>query len=441
MNRAALIELRLKDPNRTQVHLARRGQVTEEMAWVARSERLEPEQVRAEVAAGRLVIPANIHHGNLDPVGIGIALRCKINANIGNSAVHGDASSELQKLRVSIECGADTVMDLSTGGDINAIRAAIIEASSVPVGTVPIYQALEQAGEVSALSATDILDLIEHQANQGVDYITLHCGLLREHLPLVRRRLTGIVSRGGAIMAQWMLEHDAQNPLLTHWDDVLAICAKHDVTISAGDGLRPGCLHDASDEAQFAELKVLGDLARRARAKDVQIMIEGPGHIPFDQIEMNVKRQIEECDGAPFYVLGPLVTDLGAGHDHITSAIGGTMAAFAGASMLCYVTPKEHLGLPDLDDVKAGIIAHKIAAHAADIARKRPGARERDDAMSRARFAFEWDKQFELALDPSTARRMHTDSSTEECSLSADYCSMCGPRFCAMKLNRGLKEL
>jgi phosphomethylpyrimidine synthase len=395
--------------------------------------------VRAEVAAGHLVIPANIHHRNLEPVGIGVALRCKINANIGNSSVHGDASTELKKLRVSLECGADTVMDLSTGGDIDAIRAAIIEASTVPVGTVPIYQAMEAAGDIASLHADDILALIEHQARQGVDYMTLHCGLLREHLPLARKRLTGIVSRGGAIMAQWMLEHDAQNPLLTRWDDILAICAEHDVTISAGDGLRPGCLHDASDEAQFAELKVLGELARRAWAHDVQIMIEGPGHVPYDQIEMNVKRQIEECGGAPFYVLGPLVTDLGAGHDHITSAIGGTMAAYAGAAMLCYVTPKEHLGLPELDDVRAGIIAHKIAAHAADIARKRPGARDRDDAMARARFAFEWERQFELALDPQTARSMHTESSTEACSLSADYCSMCGPKFCAMKLNRGLK--
>ena len=439
MNRAAAVERRLGQANRTQIHLARAGVLTEEMAFVAHSERVEPEMVRKEVADGHLVIPANVQHTQLDPVGIGSALRCKINANIGNSAVHGDIGTELEKLRVSIECGADTVMDLSTGGDIDAIRVAIIGASSVPLGTVPIYQALEAAGTVGALTAEDIVELIEHQAKQGVDYMTLHCGLMREHLPLVRTRLTGIVSRGGAIMAQWMIEHDAQNPLVTHWDRVLEICAKYDVTISAGDGLRPGSQHDASDEAQFAELKVLGGLARRAWARDVQIMIEGPGHVPFDQIEMNVKRQIEECGGAPFYVLGPLVTDIAPGYDHITSAIGGTMAAFAGAAMLCYVTPKEHLGLPDLQDVRAGIIAHKIAAHAADIARKRPGARERDDAMSRARFAFDWEKQFELAVDPQTARSMHQQSSTGECSLSADYCSMCGPKFCAMKLNRGLR--
>jgi phosphomethylpyrimidine synthase len=439
MNRAAAIEPRLHEANRTQIHLARKGAVTEEMAFVAQSERVEPELVRKEVADGHLVIPANIHHVELEPVGIGMALRCKINANIGNSAVHGNIDTELEKLKVSIDCGADTVMDLSTGGDIDAIRAAIIRASRVPLGTVPIYQALESVGSVAELGADDILDLIEHQAKQGVDYMTLHCGLMREHLPLVKKRLTGIVSRGGAIMGQWMLEHDAQNPLVTHWDRILEICAKHDVTISAGDGLRPGSQHDASDEAQFAELKVLGELAKRAWAKDVQIMIEGPGHVPFDQIEMNVKRQIEECGGAPFYVLGPLVTDIAPGYDHITSAIGGTMAAFAGAAMLCYVTPKEHLGLPDLEDVRAGIIAHKIAAHAADIARKRPGARERDDAMSRARFAFDWEKQFELALDPQTARKYHQQSSTDDCSLSNDYCSMCGPKFCAMKLNRGLR--
>ncbi|HQP39288.1 MAG TPA: phosphomethylpyrimidine synthase ThiC, partial [Polyangiaceae bacterium] len=275
----------------------------------------------------------------------------------------------------------------------------------------------------------------------GVDYMTLHAGLLREHLPLAKRRLTGIVSRGGAIMAQWMLEHGAQNPIYERWDDILDICARHDVTVSAGDGLRPGSLHDASDSAQFAELKVLGELARRARDKEVQIMIEGPGHVPFDQIEMNVRRQIEECDGAPFYVLGPLVTDIGAGHDHITSAIGGTMAAFAGAAMLCYVTPKEHLGLPDLDDVRAGIVAHKIAAHAADIARKRPGARDRDDAMSRARYGFDWEKQFELALDPQTARSMHAQTAGKECTLESDYCSMCGPRFCAMKVNKALRAV
>lgn len=439
MNRKHALELRRGDAVQTQMHFARKGVVTPEMEHVARAEQVPVEAVRDELARGKLVIPANIHHVELEPMGIGMSLRCKINANIGNSQVTGDASTELEKLRVSIECGADTVMDLSTGGDIDGIRGAIIEASPVPVGTVPIYQAVAQHESVATMTADDILQLIEHQAKQGVDYMTLHAGLLREHLPLAKRRLTGIVSRGGAIMAQWMLEHGAQNPIYERWDDILDICARHDVTVSAGDGLRPGSLHDASDPAQFAELKVLGELARRARDKEVQIMIEGPGHVPFDQIEMNVRRQIEECDGAPFYVLGPLVTDIAAGHDHITSAIGGTMAAFAGAAMLCYVTPKEHLGLPDLDDVRAGIVAHKIAAHAADIARKRPGARDRDDAMSRARYGFDWEKQFELALDPKTARSMHAQTAGKECTRESDYCSMCGPRFCAMKVNKALR--
>ena len=440
MNRADAIARRASSTNKTQLHFARKGVVTEEMAHVASVERVEPEFVRAETARGRIVIPANINHVQLDPVGIGMALCCKINANIGNSALTGDINTELEKLRWSIKYGADTVMDLSTGGDIDRIRAAIVQNSSVPIGTVPIYQALESAGTVEKLSADDILDMIEHQARQGVDYMTLHCGLLREHLPLARKRVTGIVSRGGAIMAQWMLEHDAQNPLLTRWDDVLEICQKYDVTISAGDGLRPGCQADASDEAQFAELHVLGELTRRAWAKDTQIMIEGPGHVSFDQIEMNIKRQIEECDGAPFYVLGPLVTDIAPGYDHITSAIGGTMAAYAGAAMLCYVTPMEHLGLPDLEDVRQGIVAHKIAAHAADIARKRPGARDRDDAMSRARFAFQWERQFELALDPEAARARHSAAASDDCALSSEFCSMCGPKFCAMAVNRRLAE-
>lgn len=440
MNRKHALELRRGDPVQTQMHFARKGMITPEMEHVAQAERVQVEAIRRELAEGKLVIPANIHHVNLEPVGIGISLRCKINANIGNSQVSGDEGTELEKLRASIEYGADTVMDLSTGGDIDRIREAIIAGSPVPVGTVPIYQAMEQHESVATLTADDILELIEHQAKQGVDYMTLHAGLLREHLPLVKRRVTGIVSRGGAIMAQWMLDHDRQNPIFERWDDVLDICARHDVTISAGDGLRPGCLHDASDEAQFSELKVLGELARRAWKKEVQVMIEGPGHVPFDQIEMNVRKQIEECDGAPFYVLGPLVTDIGAGYDHITSAIGGTMAAFAGAAMLCYVTPKEHLGLPELDDVRQGIVAHKIAAHAADIARKRPGARDRDDAMAKARYGFNWDRQFELALDPKTARRMHADASGNDCTLSSDFCSMCGPRFCAMKVNRKLER-
>ena len=440
MNRSDAIARRSASANQSQMHFARKGVITEEMAHVAASEHVDAEMVRAEVAAGHLVIPANVRHLELEPVGIGDALRCKVNSNIGNSEVTGDIETELEKLRVSIACGADTVMDLSTGGAIDAIREAIIRHSTVPIGTVPIYHALESVDSVTALSADDILGMIEHQAKQGVDYITIHAGLLREHLPLVRKRITGIVSRGGAIMAQWMLEHDAQNPIYTRWDDILDICARYDVTISAGDGLRPGCQHDASDEAQFSELRALGDLARRAWAKDVQIMIEGPGHVPFDQIEMNVKRQIEECDGAPFYVLGPLVTDIAPGYDHITSAIGATMAAFAGAAMICYVTPKEHLGLPNLQDVRQGIVAHKIAAHAADIARHRPGARDRDDELSRARYGFDWERQFALSLDPETARRMHKETAKDDCYISAEYCSMCGPRFCSMHLNRMLED-
>ncbi|HPY18788.1 MAG TPA: phosphomethylpyrimidine synthase ThiC [Polyangiaceae bacterium] len=440
MNRAEAIARRKNSPNQSQMHFARKGIITEEMAHVANDESIDPAMVRDEVAAGRLVMPANIHHLSLQPVGIGMALRCKVNANIGNSELTGTIETELDKLRISVRYGADTVMDLSTGGDIDAIREGIIANSTVPIGTVPIYHALESVSSIRELTVDKILGMIEHQAKQGVDYMTLHCGLLREHLPLVRRRLTGIVSRGGAIMAQWMLEHDAQNPLYTHWSDILEICARYDVTISAGDGLRPGSQHDASDEAQFAELTVLGQLADRAWDKDVQIMIEGPGHVPFDQIEMNVKRQIQACKGAPFYVLGPIVTDVAPGYDHITSAIGATAAAYAGAAMICYVTPKEHLGLPNLEDVRQGLVAHKIAAHAADIARHRPGARTRDDEMSKARYAFDWERQFELALDPETARSYHLETKSEDCYISEDFCSMCGPRFCSMRLNRMLEE-
>ncbi len=439
MNRREAIQRRKDSPNQSQMHFARQGVITEEMTYVAEVERVAPETVRDELAAGRLVIPANIHHPALEPVGIGMALRCKVNANIGNSQLTGTIETEIDKLRTSVRYGADTVMDLSTGGDIDTIRASIIEHSAVPIGTVPIYHTIESVPTIQAMTVDRILAMIEHQAQQGVDYMTLHCGLLREHLPLVRRRLTGIVSRGGAIMAQWMLEHDAQNPLYTHWDDILDICAKYDVTISAGDGLRPGCQHDASDDAQFAELGVLGELAERAWKRDVQIMIEGPGHVPFDQVEMNVKKQIEACQGAPFYVLGPIVTDIAPGYDHITSAIGATMAAYAGASMICYVTPKEHLGLPDQEDVRQGLVAHKIAAHAADIARHRPGARDRDDAMSRARYAFDWKRQFDLALDPDKARELHGQSHEEDCYVSEDFCSMCGPRFCSMRLNKKLE--
>ncbi len=424
----------------TQLHYARKGMVTEEMTFVAERERVSPETVRDEVARGRLVIPANVAHTNLEPMGIGIALSCKVNANIGNSAVTGDAAGELRKLEVCLKHGADTVMDLSTGGDIDGIRRAIVGASPVPIGTVPIYQALQHVKSVSKLTADDMIDMLEHQAKQGVDYFTIHAGVLAQHLPLVQHRITGIVSRGGSVMAQWMIEHKKQNPFYTHWDKVLEICAKYDVTISAGDGLRPGCLADASDAAQFAELETLGELTKKAWDKDVQIMIEGPGHVPFDQIQMNVEKQMKVCGEAPFYVLGPLVTDIAPGYDHITSAIGATMAGYAGAAMLCYVTPKEHLGLPDENDVKAGLIAYKIAAHAADVARKRPGARDRDDAISRARYDFDWKEQFRLSIDPETSQAMHDETLPDEYFKSAEFCSMCGPKFCSMHINRAVEE-
>ncbi|HQY62443.1 MAG: phosphomethylpyrimidine synthase ThiC [Myxococcales bacterium] len=434
--RATWVAPREGQPNVTQMHYARQGIVTEEMHFVATRERVLPELVRAEVARGRLVIPANIRHVRLEPMGIGIALSCKVNANIGNSAVTGNAEGELRKLSICMKYGADTVMDLSTGGDIDGIRRALVAESVVPLGTVPIYQALQNRKTVKELSAADLIDMLEHQAQQGVDYFTIHAGVLVEHLPLVKDRITGIVSRGGSIMAQWMLEHHKQNPFYTHWDKVLEICARYDVTISAGDGLRPGCLADASDAAQFAELATLGELTKRAWERDVQVMIEGPGHVPFDQIEMNVKKEMEVCHEAPFYVLGPLVTDIAPGYDHITSAIGATMAGTAGAAMLCYVTPKEHLGLPDEDDVRQGLIAYKIAAHAADVARHRPGARDRDDALSRARYAFDWKEQFRLSLDPETAQSMHDATLPEEYFKTAEFCSMCGPKFCSMHINR-----
>jgi phosphomethylpyrimidine synthase len=419
----------------TQMHSARQGVVTPEMSRVAEREAVSPELIRDEVARGRMVIPANVHHTSLDPMAIGINSRCKINANIGNSSIHSEVDEELKKLHAAVHYGADTVMDLSTGGGIDEIRAAIIASSPVPIGTVPIYQAVSEVQRVEDLTAQILLDNIEHQAEQGVDYMTVHCGVLFEHLPLVQHRITGIVSRGGALHAQWMVHHRQQNPLYTHYDEILEIARKYDVTLSLGDGLRPGCLADASDAAQFAELKTLGELTRKAWEKDVQVMVEGPGHIPFDQIVMNVMKQIEECNEAPFYVLGPLVTDVAPGYDHITSAIGATMAGTAGAAMLCYVTPKEHLGLPNAEDVKQGVIAYKIAAHAADVARHRKGARDWDDALSRARFAFDWNEQFRLAMDPETARKYHDETLPAEGYKTAAFCSMCGPKFCSMNVS------
>src|SRR5438093_3842457 len=336
----------------TQMHHARRGVVTQEMSFVAEREVTDAPLVRAEVARGRLVIPANILHERLEPMGIGLALSCKINANIGNSAVTSDVEEELQKLRTAVKLGADTVMDLSTGGGIDAIRQAIISESPVPIGTVPIYQVAAELDSIDKMKASDLIDMVEHQAKQGVDYMTLHAGVLLRHLPLARNRITGIVSRGGSLLAAWMMANRAENPLYVHWERILEICGRYDVTISAGDGLRPGCLADASDAAQFAELRTLGELTLRAWQQDVQVMIEGPGHVPMDQIEMNVKKEMDLCHEAPFYVLGPLTTDIAPGYDHITSAIGAAIAGWAGAAMLCYETPKEHLGLPGPDDVR-----------------------------------------------------------------------------------------
>lgn len=419
----------------TQMHYARQGCITEEMQHVAKREKLPAELIREEVARGRMIIPANINHVNLEPMAIGIASRCKVNANIGASPNSSDINQELDKLRLAVKYGADTVMDLSTGGgNLDEIRAAVIAESSVPIGTVPIYQAMETVhGNIETLTADDFLQVIDTHARQGVDYMTIHAGILIEYLPLVRSRITGIVSRGGGIIARWMLHHHKQNPLYTHFDDIIEIFKKYDVSFSLGDSLRPGCTHDASDQAQLAELKTLGELTRRAWAHDVQVMVEGPGHVPMDQIEFNVRKQMEECAEAPFYTLGPLVTDIAPGYDHITSAIGAAIAGWHGTAMLCYVTPKEHLGLPDAEDVRTGLIAYKIAAHAADIARHRPGARQRDDELSAARYNFDWNRQFELSLDPERAREYHDETLPADIYKTAEFCSMCGPKFCPMQ--------
>jgi phosphomethylpyrimidine synthase len=424
----------------TQMHYARQGTITEEMAFVARRENLPAETIRAEVARGRMIIPANIRHVELEPMSIGIAARCKINANIGNSSAASNIDQEVEKLHTAVHYGADTVMDLSTGGAIHEIREAIIRHSPVPIGTVPIYQAISRVTHVRDLTPSLMLEVIEEQAEQGVDYMTIHAGVLRDHLPLTRRRITGIVSRGGALMAQWCVENNEENFLYTHFEDICRIFQRYDVSFSLGDGLRPGCIADASDAAQFAELKVLGELTKKAWEYDVQVMIEGPGHIPMDQIKLQVDKEIEMCHEAPFYTLGPLVTDIAPGFDHITSAIGAAMIGWHGASMLCYVTPKEHLGLPNREDVHQGIIAYKIAAHAADLARHRPGARDRDDAISYARFLFDWNKQFELSLDPETARSMHDETLADDYYKDAAFCSMCGPKFCSMNTTQVMEK-
>ena len=425
---------------KTQMYYARRGELTKEMSYVAKVEGIGENLLIDEVANGRIIIPANINHANLKPMGIGRKLKTKINANIGNSSLSSDICAELRKLEICLEFGADTVMDLSTDGDLDAIRSAIIEHSSVPVGTVPMYEILKEAKEVTNITNELILSVLEKQARQGVSYFTIHAGFLREFLPLVKKRKMGIVSRGGSLSASYMSKLNRQNPFYEIFDQILEICAKYDVPLSLGDGLRPGCLYDATDEAQLSELKVLGELTLRAWQKDVQVMIEGPGHVPLSQIEYNMKIEQELCHDAPFYVLGPLVSDIGAGYDHITSAIGGTMAAYHGASMLCYVTQKEHLGLPNENDVREGIVAHKIAAHAADVALGKAGAIEKDHAMSDARYAFDWNKQFELSFDPKKARELHDESLPEDAFKSAHFCSMCGPKFCAYKISKDLEK-
>jgi phosphomethylpyrimidine synthase len=431
---------RTGDENVSQMHFARKGLITEEMLYVAEREKVKPELIRDEVAAGRMIIPANINHPELEPMAIGVESLCKINANIGNSAITSNVDEELKKLHTAVHFGADTVMDLSTGGGIHEIREAILRHSPVPIGTVPIYEAVSRVKRIEDLNASLMLEVIEEQAQQGVDYMTIHAGVLVQYLPLISKRITGIVSRGGAILAQWMAHHHKQNFLYECFDDITKIMKKYDVSYSLGDGLRPGCIADASDEAQFAELRTLGELTSKAWEHDVQVMIEGPGHVPLDKIKEQVDKEVEWCHGAPFYTLGPLVTDIAPGYDHITSAIGAAMIGWHGASMLCYVTPKEHLGLPNEKDVKDGIIAYKIAAHAADVARHRPGAQDRDNALSYARYTFDWDKQFALSLDPETARSMHDETLADDYYKEAKFCSMCGPKFCSMNYSQKVDE-
>ncbi len=420
----------------TQLQRARDGEVTEEMEYVADVEGIDPEHLREEVAEGRAVIPANVNHADLHPMTVG-AGRVKVNANIGASATSSTPEDEVRKVERAVHWGADTVMDLSTGrDDLDSIRRHVIDNSPVPVGTVPIYQALEEAGGVEEMTGDILLEVIEKHARQGVDYVTIHAGVRQSHLQHTLDRTTGIVSRGGSILAEWMEKHDRENPLYERFDEVSEILRRYDVTYSLGDGLRPGCIDDACDAAQYAELDTLGELTRRAQADGVQVMVEGPGHVPLDRIEENVERQKEACDGAPFYTLGPLVTDVAPGYDHMTSMIGAAVIGWKGADMLCYVTPKEHLGLPDADDVKEGLIAYKIAAHSADVARGDEDAKRWDDELSKARFAFDWSKQFDLALDGDTARRYHDETLPGDNYKDAEFCSMCGPEFCSMRITQ-----
>jgi phosphomethylpyrimidine synthase len=430
-----------EDENVSQMHYARKGIITEEMTFVATREGCEPEFVRNEIAVGRAIIPANINHPELEPVIIGRNFCVKINSNIGNSAVGSSIPEEVQKLQWSIRWGADTVMDLSTGANIHQTREAIIRNSPVPIGTVPLYQALEKVdGKAEDLTFELFRDTIIEQAEQGVDYFTIHAGVRLRHVPLTADRLTGIVSRGGSIMAKWCLAHHKENFLYERFDELCEVMKKYDVSFSLGDGLRPGSIHDANDAAQFAELETLGELTAKAWEHDVQVMIEGPGHIPINKIKENIDKAIEVCFDAPFYTLGPLTTDIAPGYDHITSAIGAANIGWWGTSMLCYVTPKEHLGLPNADDVKTGVITYKVAAHAADLGRGSAKAQEWDDEMSRARFEFRWEDQFRLALDPNTARSYHDETLPADAAKNAHFCSMCGPHFCSMKITEDVRK-
>ena len=436
----------------TQLHYARAGIITPEMEFIALRENqgsgdeaagvITPEMVRREVAAGRAIIPANINHPEAEPMIIGRQFLVKINANIGNSSVSSSIEEEVEKLVWATRWGADTVMDLSTGRHIHQTREWILRNSPVPIGTVPMYQALEKVNGVAEDLSWELMrDTLIEQAEQGVDYFTIHAGLLLAYIPLTARRVTGIVSRGGSIMAKWCLAHHQENFLYRHFREICEICAQYDVALSLGDGLRPGSVADANDEAQFAELRTLGELTQIAWEYEVQVMIEGPGHVPMHLIQAIMDEQLKHCHGAPFYTLGPLTTDIAPGYDHFTSGIGAAMIGWFGCAMLCYVTPKEHLGLPNKEDVKQGLIAYKIAAHAADLAKGHPGARERDDAMSKARFEFRWEDQFNLALDPLTARAYHDADLPQESGKVAHFCSMCGPKFCSMKISQEVREI
>jgi phosphomethylpyrimidine synthase len=441
--RAEWIERRVArgDTNFSQMHYAKKGVITEEMQFVALRESMHPEFVRDEVAAGRAIIPANRNHLELEPMIIGRNFLVKINGNIGNSSTTSSIEEEVEKLQWATRWGSDTIMDLSTGEKIHETREAILRNSPVPVGTVPLYQALEKVeGQPELLNIDVFMETLQEQAEQGVDYFTIHAGVRLKHIPLTAQRLTGIVSRGGSIMAKWCLDHQKENFLYTEFDRICELMKRYDISFSLGDGLRPGCIADANDAAQFAELKTLGELTKRAWKHDVQVMIEGPGHVPMNKIKENMDLELEHCHEAPFYTLGPLTTDIAPGYDHITSAIGAAMIAWQGTSMLCYVTPKEHLGLPNKKDVKEGVIAYKIAAHAADLAKGHRGAQIRDDALSKARFEFRWEDQFNLSLDPETARTFHDETLPGAGGKSAHFCSMCGPKFCSMKISHDISN-